>query len=143
VTAAAPSGSIESAAAAALDAEAHVQGPSSLDLNGQGAAVEGERALCPYFHEAVELVGKRWTGAIVHALLPGPLRFSELAQSIPQISDRLLSMRLKELEGFGIVARQVYEHAPVRVEYELTAKGRALEPAVAALRSWAREWLQA
>jgi DNA-binding HxlR family transcriptional regulator len=101
-----------------------------------------ERAVCPYFHEAVELIGKRWTGAIVHALLPGPLRFSELVQAIPQISDRLLSMRLKELEGLEIVERQVYDGSPVRVEYALSEKGRALEPAVGALRTWARAWLE-
>ncbi len=70
------------------------------------------------------------------------MRFSEISQAIPQISDRLLSMRLKELEACGIVARDVYEEAPVRVEYELTPKGRALEPAMRAIRSWAREWLQ-
>jgi DNA-binding HxlR family transcriptional regulator len=99
-------------------------------------------AVCPYFHEAVELLGKRWTGAIVHVLLTGPMRFSELTHAIPQISDRLLSMRLKELEGCGIVARQVYEGAPVRVEYELTEMGRALEPAISALRAWACDWLQ-
>jgi DNA-binding HxlR family transcriptional regulator len=98
--------------------------------------------LCPYFHEAVELLGKRWTGAIVHSLLGGPMRFSELTHAIPQISDRLLSMRLKELESCGIVTREVYEGAPVRVEYELSPKGRALEPAVTAIRTWAREWLQ-
>jgi DNA-binding HxlR family transcriptional regulator len=98
--------------------------------------------VCPYFHEAVELLGKRWTGAIVHALLDGPMRFSELSHAIRQISDRLLSIRLRELERCGIVAREVHEQVPVRVEYELTAKGRALEPAVMAIRSWAREWLQ-
>jgi DNA-binding HxlR family transcriptional regulator len=100
------------------------------------------KGVCPYFHEAVELVGKRWTGVIVHSLLPGPLRFSALSQAVPQISDRLLSMRLKELEGHGIVVRRVYDGAPVRVEYDLTDKGRALEPTVRALGSWAREWLR-
>ena len=98
--------------------------------------------VCPYFHEAVELHGKRWTGAIVHALLGGPKRFSEVSNAIPQISDRLLSSRLRELEACGIVTRAVYEDSPVRVEYELTPKGRALQPAVTAIRSWAREWLQ-
>jgi len=98
--------------------------------------------VCPYFHEAIELLGKRWSGAIVHTLLDGPRRFSELTHTIPQISDRLLSIRLRELEGCGIVAREVHGEAPVRVEYELTAKGRALQPAVTAIRSWAREWLQ-
>ncbi len=98
--------------------------------------------VCPYFHEAVELLGKRWSGAIVHVLLGGPMRFSELSHAVPLISDRLLSIRLRELEGFDIVERQVHDEPPVRVEYELTPKGRALEPAVSALRSWAREWHQ-
>src|SRR6266540_4456548 len=79
-------------------------------------------SVCPYFHEAVELVGKRWTGAIVGALIPGPSRFSELAHSIPQISDRLLSMRLRELESEGIVEREVLDGSPVRVLYALTPK---------------------
>src|SRR3954462_2759358 len=92
-----------------------------------------DTGLCPYFHEAVELLGKRWTGAIVHSLLSGPRRFSELSHAIPQISDRLLSIRLRELEGVDIVARQVHDEPPVRVEYELTSKGRALEPTVTAL----------
>jgi DNA-binding HxlR family transcriptional regulator len=88
------------------------------------------------------MLGKRWTGAIVQALLDGPMRFSALSQSIPQISDRLLSMRLKELEASGLVARRVWDDAPVRVEYELTPKGRALEPVIGSLRQWAREWLR-
>ncbi len=118
--------------------------PDVLFPNGtlQTPAAAPAEGVCPYFHEAIELLGKRWSGAIVHALLRGPQRFSELTHTIPQISDRLLSIRLKELEACGIVARQVYEAAPVRVEYELTPKGHALEPAIMAIRSWAREWLQ-
>jgi DNA-binding HxlR family transcriptional regulator len=103
---------------------------------------DDSRDVCPYYHEAVELLGKRWTGAIVHVLLPGSMRFSEIAQAIPQISDRLLSMRLKELESFGIIARRVWDEAPVRVEYELTPKGKALGPTVTELRRWARSWLR-
>jgi DNA-binding HxlR family transcriptional regulator len=106
------------------------------------SARDDSRDVCPYYHEAVELLGKRWTGAIVHVLMTGPMRFSELAQAIPQISDRLLSMRLKELEAFGIIARRVWDAAPVRVEYELTPKGKALGPTVTELRRWAREWLR-
>jgi len=98
--------------------------------------------VCPYYHAAVEMLGKRWTGAIVQALLDGPMRFSALSQAIPQISDRLLSMRLKELEAGGLVARRVWDDAPVRVEYELTPKGKALGPTVTELRRWAREWLR-
>jgi DNA-binding HxlR family transcriptional regulator len=110
----------------------------------QAITVEGagSEEVCPYYHQAIELVGKRWTGAIVDALLPGPRRFSEIAQAIPQISDRLVSMRLRELEAEGIVERQVLDGSPVRVEYALTSKGAALEPAIRALRTWARDWLR-
>jgi DNA-binding HxlR family transcriptional regulator len=110
----------------------------SITLDGAGRS-----EVCPYYHQAVELIGKRWTGAIVDVLLPGPLRFSEIAAAVSQISDRLLSMRLRELESEGIVERHVFDGSPVRVEYALTDKGRALEPAIGALSSWARDWLQA
>jgi DNA-binding HxlR family transcriptional regulator len=103
----------------------------------------GEKGVCPYFHQAVELVGKRWTGAILQALLPGPRRFSEIAHAVPEISDRLLSARLRELEGKGIVVRQVLAGSPIRVRYTLTPKGRALEPALLALRVWGRRYLSA
>jgi DNA-binding HxlR family transcriptional regulator len=97
---------------------------------------------CALYHRAVELVGKRWTGAILSVLMDGPLRFSEIGQLVPDLSDRLLSERLKELENEGIVERRVIDETPVRVEYALTDKGRALEPAVHALKGWARDWLR-
>ena len=96
---------------------------------------------CSAYHRAVELVGKRWTGAILAVLMEGPLRFSEITQLVPDLSDRLLSERLKELEAEGIVHRCVRDGVPVKVEYSLTPKGRALEPAVRALKGWARSWL--
>ncbi|HEY7296099.1 MAG TPA: helix-turn-helix domain-containing protein, partial [Dehalococcoidia bacterium] len=83
-------------------------------------------AFCPYFHRAVELIGRRWTGAILRAMLGGVVRFSDLTHTIPGLSDRMLSERLKELEAEGIVARSVIPETPVRIEYRLTAKGRAL-----------------
>ena len=90
---------------------------------------------CPRYHEAVELVGKRWTGAILYVLLHGGrLRFTEIAQAVPDLSDRLLSERMKELEARGVVARTVESGPPVRVTYELTDMGRGLEPAVTELR---------
>ena len=100
-----------------------------------------EPACCPLYHEAIELVGKRWTGAILLVLLDGPLRFSEIRHLVPDLSDRLLSERLKELEGEEIVERRVLDGAPVRVEYGLTSKGMALEPPVRALKTWANRWL--
>ena len=97
---------------------------------------------CPHLHEAVELIGKRWTGAIVYVLLQGgSMRFSEVAQAIPELSDRLLSERMKELESRGIVERHVYAEPPVRVEYELTTMGRDLAPSLRELRRWARRYL--
>ena len=106
----------------------------------EGASREPQQC-CALYHRAVELVGKCWTGAILSVLMDGPLRFSEIGQLVPDLSDRLLSERLKELETEGIVERRVIDETPVRVEYALTEKGRALEPAVTALKDWARAWL--
>jgi DNA-binding HxlR family transcriptional regulator len=89
----------------------------------------------------VELVGKRWTGAILIVLMDGPLRFSEIKHLVPDLSDRLLSERLKELEAEQIVERRTDGPAASRVQYALTPKGRALEPSVRALKSWARSYL--
>jgi DNA-binding HxlR family transcriptional regulator len=97
---------------------------------------------CDRYHRAVELVGKRWSGAILLVMMDGPLRFSEIRGAVHDLSDRLLSERLKELEGEGIVERRVIDGTPVRVEYGLTEKGRALEPTVRALKAWANEWLR-
>jgi DNA-binding HxlR family transcriptional regulator len=109
---------------------------------------EGERAetrapepCCPLYHEAVELVGRRWTGAILRVLMDGALRFSEIAQAVPELSDRLLSERMKELEGRGMVERTVHSGPPLRVEYSLSRMGQELEPALAELQAWATRWL--
>jgi DNA-binding HxlR family transcriptional regulator len=104
---------------------------------------EDRPSCCPHFHRAVELVGKRWTGAILYVLLhaEGPLRFSEIGHAVPDLSDRLLSERMKELERCGIVDRKVTATSPVRVEYALTDRGRDLEPALAELKGWADRWL--
>ena len=96
---------------------------------------------CGLYHRAVELVGRRWTGAILLVLMAGPLRFSEIRHLVPDLSDRLLSERMKELEAEGIVERRVVGDTPVKVEYGLTDKGLALEPAVRALKRWANSWL--
>ena len=100
------------------------------------------RTCCTYYHRAVELIGKRWSGAILAVLLDGPLHFSEIRRSVPQISDRLLSERLKELEAEGLVERRVVDGSPVRTEYSLTEKGQALEPALRTLQAWARSYLR-
>jgi DNA-binding HxlR family transcriptional regulator len=98
---------------------------------------------CPHYHEAVEMLGRRWTGAIVAVLLErgAPMRFTEVSAAVPELSDRLLSERMKELERRGVVRRHVDPGPPVRVRYELTAAGRGLRPAVKALERWAQRWL--
>lgn len=97
---------------------------------------------CPYFHRAVELIGRRWTGAIIQVMLGGATRFNELAQAIPGISDRMLSERLKELEAEGLVERTVVPETPVRIEYHLCEKGRALADVAAAISAWGHEWIK-
>jgi DNA-binding HxlR family transcriptional regulator len=98
---------------------------------------------CPHFHRAVELVGKRWTGAILYVLLESgrAMRFSEIGHAVPDLSDRLLSERMKELEAAGIVERHVTGTSPIKVEYELTERGRELDPALGELKRWADRWL--
>lgn len=100
-------------------------------------------SLCPRFHQASELIGRRWTGAIIYVLLKARCRFATLRAAVPGITDRMLSERLQELEEVGIVARTVVPEAPVRVEYALTTKGRALAAAVEAIAGWAERWIPA
>jgi DNA-binding HxlR family transcriptional regulator len=95
---------------------------------------------CPKYHRAVELIGRRWTGAILRALMTGVSRFGELSATVPGLSDRMLAERLKELELAGVVTRTVIPDTPVRVEYSLSAKGRDLEAVIAAVSDWAERW---
>ncbi len=97
--------------------------------------------ICPRYHHAIELIGRRWTGAIVLTLLQGACRFTDIANAVPGLSDRLLSERLKELEAEGIVTRTVHAETPVRIEYHLTAQGRDLSSVVEAVSCWAVRWL--
>jgi DNA-binding HxlR family transcriptional regulator len=102
----------------------------------------GSPGLCARFHRAVELIGRRWSGAIIQILLQRPSRYAELRAAVPDITDRMLSERLRELEEEAIVARTVIPDTPVRVEYSLTAKGRALAPALDAIGRWAERWVE-
>jgi len=99
-------------------------------------------ALCARFHRASELIGRRWTGAIIFVLLGSRCRFATLRDAIPDITDRMLSERLQELEQEGIVERTVVPETPVRVEYSLSKKGRALSRAIDAIAGWAQEWIR-
>jgi len=99
--------------------------------------------LCPRYHRAIELIGRRWTGAVIRVLFAGPRRFNEILAHIPGISDRLLTERLRELEQAEIVSRSVETGSPVRVTYGLTAMGRDLEGPLGEIGRWAERWLPA
>jgi DNA-binding HxlR family transcriptional regulator len=101
------------------------------------------RPLCSKFHRASELIGRRWTGAIIFVLMEARCRFATLRKEIPEITDRMLSERLFELEQEGIVERTVIPETPVRVEYALTKKGRELGAAIDAIGDWAKKWIAA
>lgn len=98
--------------------------------------------LCPKFHKAIELVGSRWTGAILQVLMGGAARFSTVRETIGEISDRMLSERLHALEIEGIVSRTVRPEPPIRVEYALTQKGHELQHTLAAMSRWADRWVE-
>lgn len=102
----------------------------------------GYDTMCPRYEKAFEVLGKKWTGLLLRILMGGPKRFGEFRVQVPELSDRLLSERLKELEDEGIVRRIVYDTKPVLIEYELTEKGRSLEPVVQAVGMWAEKWVQ-
>jgi DNA-binding HxlR family transcriptional regulator len=102
-----------------------------------------EPKLCARYHHAVELIGRRWSGAIISVMLTGPQGFNELLAAVPGLSDRLLTERLRELESEGLVRRMVRPGPPVRVTYSLTPAGESLKPVVEALGKWAERWIKA
>ncbi len=97
--------------------------------------------VCSRFHRAIELIGSRWTGAILQTLLQGKTRYAAIKGAIPDITDRMLSERLRSLEGEKLVLRVVIPDSPVRVEYDLTPKGRELQKALREIGNWAERWI--
>jgi DNA-binding HxlR family transcriptional regulator len=98
-----------------------------------------ELDFCPRTAGVLEILGKRWTALIVFLLLQRPARFSELARTVPGLSERVLAERLRELEEAGLVERRVDHGPPIAVTYRLTARGEGLGPTMDALRDWAAE----
>jgi len=96
---------------------------------------------CSRFHLAVELIGARWSGAIIQAIFAGRHRYAEIKEAIAGVSDTMLSQRLRRLEGEGIIERRVIPSSPVHVEYHLTDKGKELEPVIESLIAWADKWI--
>ncbi|MHB1130194.1 MAG: winged helix-turn-helix transcriptional regulator [Ilumatobacteraceae bacterium] len=103
--------------------------------------VTSDDRYCPRFQQAIELVGRRWTGAVVLVLLGGPARYCEIRAAIPNLSDRLLAERLRELEAEGVVIRDQDSESDAAYRYRLTPKGRELAPVVDALATWSTRWI--
>lgn len=89
--------------------------------------------------KAFEILGKKWSGLVLYTLLEDPMRFTDIRRNIPELSDRVLAERLKELERLQLVKRNVYTRIPVKVEYELTKKGKELEKSMREIEIWAED----
>jgi DNA-binding HxlR family transcriptional regulator len=98
-------------------------------------------SVCVRFHTALELIGARWSGALIHMIFKGAHRYADLKAAIPGINDTMLARRLRELESAGLIERRVLPTSPVRVEYHLTEKGHELRPALDELVAWAHKWI--
>jgi DNA-binding HxlR family transcriptional regulator len=126
------------------DRLARVENAVKMVSSAKHTKIDGQLSgFCPRYHQAVELIGRRWSGAIIRSLLSGDRRFSEIADLVPGVSDRLLAARLRELEEAGIVHREVDPGPPVRVAYTLTRAGAELEATIRALGDWAHRWMPA
>jgi len=97
--------------------------------------------VCARFHAAIELIGAKWSGAVLQALFTGSHRFADIRAAIPGVSDMMLTRRLRELEDAGLVERRVIPAAPVHVEYHLTQMGREAGPVLDAVISWSHKWI--
>ncbi|BAU27316.1 HxlR family transcriptional regulator [Aneurinibacillus soli] len=97
--------------------------------------------MCPKYELAIDILGKKWSGLIIRVLLGGPRRFKDIKAQIPEMSDRMLTERIREFEEVGIMVRKVYPETPVRIEYELTEKGRGLEGVIEAIQEWSEKWM--
>ncbi|WP_028399437.1 winged helix-turn-helix transcriptional regulator [Ectobacillus panaciterrae] len=101
-----------------------------------------QRGLCPKIEKSFDLISKRWTGLIIYVLMSGPKRFSEIHTTIPDLSKRMLTERMKELEEQGIVVRHVITERPIRTEYLLTKKGTELGKILSPISQWAESWMK-
>lgn len=102
---------------------------------------EYRRSCCSGFHRAIELVGRRWAGVIIYLLNERPSRFAGLQARLPDITPRMLTERLRELEAEGIIERRTVPGSPTAVEYALLRKGRELSRALEGIGTWAHRWL--
>ena len=85
---------------------------------------------------ALDVIGNKWKGVILFHLLDGTKRFNELRRLIPSVTQRMLTLQLRELEKDEVIVRKVYPQVPPKVEYSLTKTGQSLKPIIFALREW-------
>lgn len=109
-----------------------------MDTKDKPRHTSYELPACPV-EATLELIGGKWKGIVLYYLLDGRLRFSELKRKIGCVTQRMLTKQLRELEASGLVDRIVYAEVPPRVEYELTAEGKSLEPVLQLLKRWGEE----
>jgi DNA-binding HxlR family transcriptional regulator len=96
-----------------------------------------------YIEAALEVIADKWKGVILYHLLDEPKRFNELKRSFPELSHRILTRQLRELENDGVISRKIYPEIPPKVEYSLTALGRLLEPTLLSLEDWGVKYVEA
>ena len=99
----------------------------------------GREVVLIKIQKAFEILGKKWSGLVLYTLLEDPMRFTDIRRNIPELSDRVLAERLKELERLQLVKRNVYTRIPVKVEDELTKKGKELEKSMREIEIWAED----
>ncbi|WP_127534560.1 winged helix-turn-helix transcriptional regulator [Paenibacillus kobensis] len=109
-------------------------------INNEHSACPDPRG-CPV-EVTLEVVGGKWKGVILYHLLSGTRRFNEFRRLMPDITQRMLTLQLRELEDGGVVHREVYKEIPPKVEYSLTEFGRTLEPIINLMRDWGEKYTQ-
>ena len=90
---------------------------------------------------ALGVIGGKWKGVVLYHLLSGTLRFNEIRRKLPSITQRMLTNQLRELETSGLITRTVFAQVPPRVDYQLSERGRSLEPVILALKRWGDEYM--
>jgi len=104
------------------------------------ACTVDQKKICPRFEKALKILNHRWNTLLIYQLLDGPQRYSTIKKQL-NISSRVLTERLKELETEEILLRTVIPTTPVVIEYELTEKGYALAPVLKAIEQWSADWV--
>ena len=90
---------------------------------------------CPV-EGALDLIDGKWKGVVLYHLFEGTLRFNEIRRRLPNVTQRMLTNQLRELEADGLIIRKIYAQVPPKVEYSLSARGRTLKPVIKALKAW-------